>query len=176
MKSTLIIMSIIGTLFLGSAFADEDSNSDRLMERIQLLEEQIAVLQSRFSFASFMPDFAERFHVMHRASEAKDWAVASHELEQMKKLVELSTAIDNNKGILFQAMMGPVLENMESAIGHGEMEKMNELLVQAVQTCNSCHVATGSPSLKVTLDASEALNIRHPHTFTRQETDKSHSH
>ena len=132
------------------------------------------MLESRISFASFMPDFAERFHVMHRASLAEDWAVASHELEQMIKIVESSATIDADKGILLQAMMGPVLSKMDSAVDSGDKKKMNELLVEAVQTCNSCHVATGSPAIKVTLDASEALSSRHPHTFTSQKSGASH--
>jgi hypothetical protein len=80
MKSILLIMSIMGTLFLSNAFASQDHNTDRLMERIQALEERLAEMESRFSFTFFMPDFAERFHVMHRAGEAGDWAV-EHAIE-----------------------------------------------------------------------------------------------
>jgi hypothetical protein len=39
----------MGTLLLGSAFANQDSKSDRLKERIQVLEERLAVMESRFS-------------------------------------------------------------------------------------------------------------------------------
>jgi hypothetical protein len=40
----------MGTLLLGNAFANQDSNSDRLKERIQVLEEQLALMESRFSW------------------------------------------------------------------------------------------------------------------------------
>jgi hypothetical protein len=140
------------------------------------MEERIAALESRFTFASFMPDFAERFHVMHRAAESDDWAIASHELQVMKSMVESSTTIDAEKGNLFKAMMGPVMTKMDSAIGHANMEKMSTLLSEAVQTCTSCHVATGSPFIKVTLDATEALSMRHPHAFSKQKLDHAHKH
>ena len=58
MKSLLVIFAILGSLLGSHAFANQHSSSDQLMERIQALEERIAVLESRFSFASFMPDFA----------------------------------------------------------------------------------------------------------------------
>jgi len=161
---------------LGHALADQDKNTRQLIERILVLEERIAVLESRFSFASFMPDFAERFHVMHRAAESDDWAVASHELQIMKSMAESSTTIDAEKGELFKAMMGPVMAKLDGAIGHANKKKMATILSEAIQTCNSCHVATGSPFIKVTLDATEALSMRHPHVFTKQKPDHAHKH
>ena len=122
-----------------------------------------------------MPDFAERFHVMHRAVESDDWAVAGHELEEMKGMIESSTTIDTDKGNLLKAMMGPVIEEMESAIAHSKKEKMTSLLAKTVQTCNSCHVATGSPFINVTLDATGTLSMRHPHEFREREMGK-HGH
>ncbi len=176
MKAVLIIFAFIGSLLMNGAFASQHSNSKLLLERIESLEKRLTVLESRLTFTSFMPDFAERFHVMHQAAEAGDWAVAGHQLQEMKKMVESSTTIDAEKGQLFQAMMGPVIEEMEGAIGHGDEEEMHALLKQATQTCNSCHVATGSPFIKVSLDTSETLSMRHPHTFMMQKPNMKHMH
>lgn len=175
MKIILSIAVILVSLFTSTIFANQDKSLDVLLERMQKLEQRIATLESRFSFASFMPDFAERFHVMHRAAESDDWAVASHELQEMRSMVESSTTIDAEKGELFKAMMGPVIEKMDDAIAHSNSKKMTTLLDQAVQTCNSCHVATGSPFINVTLDASSALSMRHPHMFQEQKMG-SHMH
>ena len=133
------------------------------------------MLESRISFASIMPDFAERFHVMHRASDREDWAIAGHELQVMKKIIETSTTINADKGLLFQTMMGPVFEKMDSAIAHSNKEKMAALLGEAAQTCNNCHVATGSAFLKVTLDSNNAMSMRHPHVLTKQKM-AAHAH
>jgi hypothetical protein len=176
MKQILYLLVCMISILSNYAFANQDSNSKQLMERIESLEARIAILESRFSFASFMPDFAERFHVMHQAAEADDWAVAGHELQEMKSMIESSTTIDAEKGQLFQAMMGPVIEQMEGAIGHGDGEKMHALLNQATQTCNSCHAATGSSFIKVSLDASATLSMRHPHALTRQKPNMKHMH
>lgn len=176
MKLTLIIMSITGFLFLGNASANQHSNSDRLLERIQTLEERIAVLESRFSFASFMPDFAERFHVMHRAGESGDWAVASHELLTMKQLMQLSTSIDADKGSLMMTMLEPNFEALEHAIEDGNHGKFEKALTQTIDTCNACHTATGSSFVQVTLDAGDSLSIRHPHKFMAQQAPVGHTH
>ena len=176
MKQILLIVTIAGSLFSNYAFANQDSNSKQLMERIEAMEARIVVLESRFTFASFMPDFAERFHVMHQASEAEDWAVAGHELQVMKSMVESSITIDAEKGQLFQAMMGPMIEQMEGAISHGDEEKMHKLLTQTTQTCNACHAATGSAFIKVSLDTTGTLSMRHPHALMMQKANMKHMH
>ena len=175
MKSIIFIVVCLGSFSTSSTFADQDKSLEHLMERIQAMEERIATLESRFTFASFMPDFAERFHVMHRAVESDDWAVAGHELQEMKGMVKSSITIDSEKGMLFQAMMGPVLKDLDNAIAHSNSEKMPALLDRAVETCNSCHVATGSPFINVTLDAIGTLSMRHPHAFKMQKMG-SHMH
>jgi hypothetical protein len=166
----------MGTLFLSNAFASQDHNTDRLMERIQALEERLAEMESRFSFTFFMPDFAERFHVMHRAGEAGDWAVASHELQTMKQLMRLSISIDADKGRLMGAMLEPSFEALEHAIEDSNHEKFEKALVQTIGSCNACHTVTGSDFVQVTLDASDSLSMRHPHSFMEQQAPSDHAH
>lgn len=175
MRQIFYFIIIAVTTSAGSVYANLHTNVDRLMEQIKAMEGRITILESRFTFASFMPDFAERFHVMHRASDSEDWAVASHELQTMKQLIVSSKYIDAEKGALFQAMMGPVIDKMDNAISHANGKKMTAALTEAVQTCNACHTATGSPFIKVTLDATESLSMRHPHEFTKQKMGK-HMH
>jgi hypothetical protein len=176
MKTMLVIMSIMGALFQSNAQANQDSDLDRLMERIQALEERLAMVESRFSFTFFMPDFAERFHVMHRAGEAGDWAVSSHELQTMKQLMQLSTSIDADNGRLMVAMLEPSFEALEHAIEDSNHEKFEQALTQTIGTCNACHTATGSDFVQVTLDASDSLSMRHPHRFMEQQAPKGHAH
>jgi len=123
-----------------------------------------------------MPSFAERFHVMHRAGEAGDWAVASHELAEMKRVTTLSPTIDAEKGKLMQAMMAPSFEALEGAIGDGDHEKFEKALAQTINTCNSCHAATGSDFVQVTMDATESLSMRHPHSFMSRGVPSGHTH
>jgi len=154
-----------------------DSGKEKSLERqIEALQTRIAALEARQTFTSFMPDVAERFHVMHRAADAGDWAVASHELEEMKRLTRLSTLIDSEQGKLMQAMLAPSFEALTSAIKNTEDEKFDEALVQTIASCNACHAATGSPFIQVTLDARDSLSIRHPHKFVQQAAAGGHAH
>jgi hypothetical protein len=175
MRKLIYIVVIAITASVGSVNASQHVNLERLMEKINALEVRTAMLESRITFASFMPDFAERFHVMHRASESEDWAVASHELQTLKQLMASSTSIDAEQGALFQAMMGPVIKKIDNAISHADSKKMAAALAETVQVCNACHTATGSPFINVTLNATESLSMRHPHKFTKQKMAK-HMH
>ena len=154
----------------------DNAELEPLVHQIEALQARIAVLESFRTFTSFMPNFAERFHVMHRAGEAGDWAVAGHELQEMKRLTTLSTAIDTDKGTLMQAMMEPSFEALEKAIEHGNQEKFQQALVQTIDTCNACHTATGSGFVQVTLDARDSISLRHPHTLMQREMAGGHSH
>ena len=175
MRKLIYFMIVMISFSVGSVFASQDANVEQLRQQIKMLEERIMVLESRLTFASFMPDFAERFHILHRASESEDWAVASHQLQVMKQLIASSNSINADKGALFQSMMGPIVDKMDSAINHADEKKMSAALSEAVQICNACHTATGSPFIKVTLDVDESLSMRHPHIFTKQKMGK-HTH
>ena len=157
--------------------ADSDgAKLEALQRQIEALQTRIAALEAYRTFTSFMPNFSERFHVMHRAGEAGDWAVASHEMQEMKRLALLSTSIDAEKGQLMQAMMGPTFEALEKAIEHGNHEKFEKALVQTIDTCNACHAATGSDFVQVTLDARDSLSLRHPHKLMPRAVPGGHSH
>ena len=95
-------------------------NVEWLEHQIEALQTRIAALEAYQTFPSFMPNFSERFHVMHRAGESGDWAVAAHEFQEMKRLTLLSTTIDTEKGQLMQGMLGPSFEALESAIEHND--------------------------------------------------------
>ena len=123
-----------------------------------------------------MPNFAERFHVMQRAGEAGDWAVASHELKERKRLTALSTNIDEDRVELMKSMMGPQLDALEEAIEHGDTNSFSTALDRTIKTCSGCHAAVGSDFIQVVLDAPEALSIRHPHKLKAREVVEGHTH
>lgn len=175
MKAALVVSAL--TLLSASVLADSDrSEVEELKGELQALQARVNALEARQTFTSFMPNIAERFHVMHRAGEAGDWAVASHELEELKRITSLSPTIDEKKGRLMIAMMGPSFDALEEAIEHGNHEKFEKALSQTINTCNSCHVATGSEFVEVTLDAEESLSMRHPHRFMRRDMPSGHAH
>ncbi len=173
-----LIVAVFAAIFVATpAAADSDSTRIKELERqIEALQARVKALEAQQTFTSFMPNIAERFHVMHRAGEAGDWAVASHELEELKRITSLSPTIDKEKGQLMMGMMGLSYEALEEAIEHGNHEKFEKALKQTITSCNSCHVATGSAFVEVTLDAEESLSMRHPHRLLPREMPSGHSH
>jgi hypothetical protein len=169
--------AVVLAVFPVAVIADGDAAEIQALKvQIEALQARVKALEAQQTFTSFMPNLAERFHVMHRAGEAGDWAVASHELEEMKRITSLSPTIDKEKGQLMQAMMVPSYDALDEAIEHGNHQKFEKALNQTISTCNSCHVATGSEFVEVTLNATESLSMRHPHRFTRREVPAGHTH
>ena len=167
------LIAILSTPLL----ADSGKEKSEALEReIAALQARVAALEAQQTFTSFMPNVAERFHVMHRAADAGDWAVASHELSEMQRLTQLSDTINPDQGKLMQAMLAPSFEALASAIENTDDEKFDEALVQTIDSCNACHAATGSPFIQVTLDARDSLSLRHPHKFAQQAAAAGHGH
>ncbi len=156
--------------------AHEDASSTEVLKRLQALEQRLNALEAARSFASFMPDLAERFHVMHRAGDAGDWAVAAHELAEMQRLTRQSISINAEQGSLMRSMLGPSFANLESAIEHGNAKKFSKALENTITACNSCHVATGAQFIQVTLDAADGLSMRHPHRLMMRNATEGHHH
>lgn len=176
-KATLgVALSLLLLIMPPAGQAHEDAGSPEVLKRLQALEQRLNALEAARSFTSFMPDLAERFHVMHRAGEAGDWAVAAHELAEIQRLTRQSISIDADQGTLMQSMLGPSFENLEGAIEHGNVKKFSEALEDTITACNSCHVATGADFVQVTLDVADGLSMRHPHRLMMRNAPAGHHH
>lgn len=152
------------------------NSSDDLKAEIERLRERVAVLEAlKPTLTSMMPDFAERFHVMHRASDAEDWAVAAHELDEMNRLMALAPLIDAKAGPLMQAFMSGHLRTLRETVEHGNKPGFDKAIGETVASCNGCHAATGS-AITVTLDVNEGLSLRHPHALRKSKVPKDHTH
>ena len=181
----LVIVVLAGWLMLGksrvtspASVGTEDIKADlhSLHERLTELEKKVAQLwELRPNFPALMPEFSERFHVLHYAGEAGDWAVAQHELLEMRRLVRLGGLIDAQKGVLLQAFIHPQLEGLLRAIEDQNGQAFKKALESTVQACNGCHAAVGSAFMKVALDPPDVLSLRHPHALTRSQVPK-HEH
>ncbi len=128
------------------------------------------------TITSLMPEFSERFHVMHYAGEAGDWAVASHELLGLKRLIGIMQQVVPEKGTMVNRFLLGNFDRIDAAIEHKNLKSFQKSLKQTVKNCNSCHVAVGSPSMKVVLDARDALSMRHSHDLGKSDKPGNHTH
>ena len=180
----LIFLSAV-LLSIGPAVADGESKEvETLKSEIRILQAEVAKLQNTVktlqivkpTLTTLMPDLAERFHVMHYAGEAGDWAVAGHEILELKRLVDVAKAIDPEKGELMKGFMTAVFNKISAAIEHKNPKSFNQALTETVNNCNACHKAVGSGFIDVTLDVKESMSMRHPHQLRSSKMMGPHMH
>jgi len=187
MQTKLCVILLSSMMFgsLGTTMAVADSKEVQVLTRqvaalideVERLKITVETLQAiRPTIASLMPDFAERFHVMHYAGEAEDWAVASHELFELRRLVEVMKRVDPEKGSMVDGFLLGNFSKLDAAIEHENVESFDKALVETVNSCNSCHDAVGSPFMKVSLDVRDGLSMRHPHVLSKSAKPGKHTH
>jgi hypothetical protein len=146
-----------------------------LLAEVERLRKEVAMLNAiKPTFTNFMPNFSERFHVMHYAGDAGDWAVANHEAMELDRLMGVAQVIDPQKGLLMKSFIGEDLEHLDDAIGHGDKAAFDKTLNETVAHCNACHAAVGSAFIKVSLNVTPNMTIRHPHILKRQKATAHH--
>ena len=184
-KSCTLLLALAVLLPFGPAMADSGSKETQaLTKEVRALSAEVAGLRKsvallealRPNVTVLMPDFSERFHVMHYAGEAGDWAVAAHEFLEMQRMVEVVNAIDPDKGALMKGFMTGSFNKINAAIEHENPKSFNKALTETVKNCNACHAAVGSEFIIVTLDVNESLSMRHPHQFTRSKMMGQYMH
>lgn len=149
---------------------------DDLAKEIKALRQRLAGLEAlKPRFTNFMPNYAERFHVMHRAGDGGDWAVAAHEIDEMRRLTGVSKYIDPKLGALLQAFMDGNLRKLREAVEHGNPKSFQAAMADTVASCNGCHKASGS-TLGVSVKVGDTMSMRHPHLLGKTTVPKDHGH
>jgi hypothetical protein len=148
-----------------------------LRGEVKALKARVATLEAtRPPLTNFMPDFSERFHVMHLAGDVGDWGVAQHELLEMKRMLGVAKAIDPQKGQLMEGFLAGSFHEVTAALEHGNPAKFRKALEQMVASCNKCHTAAGSPFIQVSLDVDKSLSMRHPHALKKSKVMGANAH
>lgn len=160
---------------------DHDGGAQAAKGELEALRAELAELRARVkllepSLTRLMPNFAERFHVMHRAGDGGDWAVAQHELLAMRSIIDLAKRVEPEKGQMLEGFMHQPFADLDTAIEHEDREAFNKTLGQTIKNCNACHEAVGSPFVQVVLDARNSLSMRHPHRLRDSEPMQGHAH
>ncbi len=128
--SWTLLVSVLALGLANPVSADTDSKETRaLVKEVSALRAEVAELQKsvaslqrlRPTLTTLMPDFAERFHVMHYTGEAGDWAVAGHELLELKGLIDVAKQVDPEKGAMMDGFMNVGFRRINAAIEPGDV-------------------------------------------------------
>lgn len=184
-RRMLLIATGLFSVMTFGAVADEDSvrlgeltrQVDRLSAEVAQLRETVDLLNAiRPTTTMLMPSIAERFHVMHYAGDAEDWALAAHELLGIRHLLDVIGQVEPENGALAEGFLSPHMNRLDAAIEHGDRDAFASAISQTVESCNACHAAAGSPSMVVTLDPASSLSLRHSHKLMQSEKPGEHKH
>ena len=111
---TAFLAAAVFILFFAPTGASGQGSQTGVLEKeIRVLRAEVAALKARLSrleavrptFTTFMPEFSERFHVMHLSGDAGDWQLAQHELLELERLLEVAQFIDPGKGKLMEGFL-----------------------------------------------------------------------
>jgi hypothetical protein len=145
-----------------------DIRINALHGKIKVLEEEVSRLNAiKPSFTTLMPDFSERFHVMHVSGMAGNWAMAAHEIHEMQRMIVIAKIIDYKKGKLLESFIGNNLLELAKSIKHANIKSFNKNLMETLKNCNQCHVATEAHHIEVVLDVDNITSIRHAHKIEK---------
>lgn len=148
-----------------------------IQKKIEELESEVFRLKAiQQTFTTLMPDFSERFHVMHFAGEAGDWTVAAHEVIEMQRMVKIAKLIEPKKGKLMEAFMDRNLNQLKESIEHANIKSFIKAMNKTIQNCNNCHRAAEAAHIKVSMDMDNLLSIRHSHKFMKTKADSITTH
>ncbi len=182
LRAMLILVLVLQSPML--AASSDSSEVKALSGQVDTLQQEIAELRKsveslmklRPTVTTMMPDISERLYVMHYAGDAEDWAVAYHELQVLKSIVNKIQLVDAEKGAMANGFLLGSFNQLEAAIEHENKESFKQALDATVANCNSCHVAVGSPFMKVALDATDSLSMRHSHALEKSKKPGNHAH
>lgn len=173
-RTVSTILALFGALIIAMGALVYSTNAKLRVLETEVKEHEL-LLPSTFN--EIMPEYAERFHVLHFAGDAGDWAVAKHELQSLREIRKKAEIIDPKRGALLLAFERQYLDPLEHSIEDGDRGEFMELIAEVPQGCNNCHDASGSPFIKISLDLPDILSLRHPHVL--EETaleEREHKH
>ena len=84
--------------------------------------------------------------------------------------------VDPGKGAMENGFLLGNFEDIDAAIEHKGIRAFTKSLADTVENCNNYHIAAGSPSMKVVLDAKDALSMRHSHDLVKSTKPEDNTH
>lgn len=184
MKTKIMFTVFLFSSLVFSPLQSMASQDQTLIDEVKALRLELNEMKKQLSavsalnpnFTSFMPEFSERFHVMHLAGEAGDWAVAEHELLELQRMIGVAQIIDATKGLLLKSFMEEHFHKIKTSIDHGNKRAFLKNLEATVVSCNTCHVAVKAPYIRTSLAVQDIVSLRHSHKLGKSKVSMGGGH
>jgi hypothetical protein len=106
------------------------------------------------------------FAKLYYAARAKNWGLASFEIDEVKENLEKAAILrpfDNGVqlGEMFQGLQQKQFPAMKNAVERQDFKAFQQNYGESMSVCNMCHTATGRPFIVITLpSAPPVMNQR----------------
>jgi len=148
-----------GIFLLMSMAACETQNQDKSHGNAEHEEEYNAGLPLIYQM-SFLQLYSEKLYLAGEAGNRELADMYAHEIEEISEMLikEEVTYEGMDIGGMTETMLLPALEKVEAGIDSGDPDSFREAYTNLIQSCNSCHSATGHAFIKVTVPDRNRFN------------------
>jgi len=148
-----------GIFLLMSMAACETQNQDKSHGNAEHEEVYNAELPLIYQM-SFLQLYSEKLYLAGEAGNRELADMYAHEIEEISEMLikEEVTYEGMDIGGMTETMLLPALEKVEAGIDSGDPDSFREAYTNLIQSCNSCHSATGHAFIKVTVPDRNRFN------------------
>jgi len=154
----LLSTAVIGLMF--SVSANAKSMGDEVVptkHNKALTLAQIADIQP--GLGTVMIEYGHRFYLAYYAAQAANWGLAEYQIKEQTEIQEVGEITRPGHAEQLKNFEHTYLDPIMAAIKAKDWNKFSNAYAEAVDGCNSCHVATGHGFIRYTLPSSAPVSL-----------------
>lgn len=138
-ETTSCLVVIAFALSFSSCTSDNSAISNALQKRVSELENRAY----KPGFGEFMNTIQLHHSKLWFAADARNWALAQYELDEMKETFEdLRQYVTDRPEVQSIQMIQPALDGIERSVASKDQDQFKSAYILLTNTCNTCHKAT----------------------------------
>ncbi len=107
---------------------------------------QLAEIQP--GLGTVMQEYGKRFAMVKLAADAADWGMAGYQLDEAIEIQEVGETTRPGNADMLSSFEHSYLDPLAEAIEAKDKVAFDSAYSEAIEGCNSCHVATGHPYVR----------------------------
>jgi hypothetical protein len=95
-----------------------------------------------------MPDVGRRYWILYYAARGGNWALAAHQLRQMRHLFTIGATTRPKMAKHLEAFARGTLDRLEAAIEAQDLGAFEPLFREGIESANRFHVTVNHPEIR----------------------------
>jgi hypothetical protein len=113
---------------------------------VELTIDQLVELQP--GLGRLMPDVGRRYWILYYAARGGNWALAAHQLRQMRHLFTIGATTRPKMAKHLEAFARGTLDRLEAAIEAQDLGAFEPLFREGIESANRFHVTVNHPEIR----------------------------